>query len=206
MFLRGGKTQRAHRASFECFKGPVPDGLVLDHLCRNRACVNPDHLEAVTQRVNVLRGESPYARKARKTHCSKGHPFDLLNTAWVTMWNGETGRQCRRCAGDASRDANRKRRGYPMDRTQCKHGHPRTPENGCVRERDGAWICRVCKREAALRRLRAKGVPTRAELRAAITHCPHGHEYTPENSYIAPDGKKRYCRECNRAAARKRAA
>src|ERR1700755_3231525 len=64
---------RAHKAAWVYLRGPVPDGLELDHLCRNRACVNPKHLEPVTHRENLLRGMAPAAINSRKTHCPKGH-------------------------------------------------------------------------------------------------------------------------------------
>jgi len=70
----------AYQVSFETFSGPIPDGLVLDHLCRNRACCNPAHLEPVTQQENVLRGIGPSAANAQKTHCFRGHEFTLANT------------------------------------------------------------------------------------------------------------------------------
>ncbi len=66
---------RAHRLTYAILVGPIPDGLELDHLCRNRAYVNPEHLEAVTRKENILRGESGSARNARKTHCHNGHPL-----------------------------------------------------------------------------------------------------------------------------------
>lgn len=71
----------AHRVVYESLVGPVPDGLTLDHRCRVRACVNPAHLEPVTMKENILRGESAGARNAVKTHCPKGHPYSPENTA-----------------------------------------------------------------------------------------------------------------------------
>ncbi len=66
----------AHRLSYTAFRGPIPDGLTLDPLCRVRSCVNPDHLEAVPIGVNVLRGTSTGALNAKKTHCLRGHSFE----------------------------------------------------------------------------------------------------------------------------------
>jgi len=65
----------AHRTAYTALVGPVPASLHLDHLCRVRCCVNPAHLEPVTPRENMLRGVSPHAVNARKTHCAKGHPM-----------------------------------------------------------------------------------------------------------------------------------
>jgi hypothetical protein len=70
----------AHRLVYRQQIGEIPSGLTLDHLCRQRACVNPGHMEPVTFRENVLRGSSAAARNARKTHCVKGHPFTPKNT------------------------------------------------------------------------------------------------------------------------------
>lgn len=69
----GDKKRLAHRISYETFIGPVPTNLELDHLCRVRRCVNPDHLEPVTHRENVLRGSSPVALQVMQTHCIRGH-------------------------------------------------------------------------------------------------------------------------------------
>ncbi len=83
----------AHRVAYEIYKGPIPAGLTLDHLCRNPGCVNPGHLEAVTHRENMLRGNTIGARNAAKTHCIRGHPFDVENT-----YINKTGqRVCRAC-------------------------------------------------------------------------------------------------------------
>lgn len=78
MFLLNGKYVRAHRVSYELFKGPIPKGLHIDHLCRVKCCVNPDHLEAVTNRVNVLRGVGATAVNARKETCPYGHKYDSI--------------------------------------------------------------------------------------------------------------------------------
>jgi hypothetical protein len=87
----------AHRVSHELFKGPIPDGLYIDHLCRNRGCVNPDHLEAVTQRVNMLRGEAPSAICVRVNRCQRGHEFTPENT-YVRRRGTRIKRDCRACA------------------------------------------------------------------------------------------------------------
>lgn len=97
----GNFTVGAHRLAYYLMKGPVPDGLMLDHLCRNHSCVNPSHLEPVTNKINVLRGESPWAKEARKTHCNNGHPLTGGNLIPAQLKRGH--RDCRICANSRAR-------------------------------------------------------------------------------------------------------
>lgn len=89
-----GKKELAHRVSYEVFKGAIPEGMTIDHLCRVRCCINPDHLEPVSFKENILRGTNPAAINARKTLCVKGHPLDEMNT-YLSPNGG--GRNCRAC-------------------------------------------------------------------------------------------------------------
>jgi len=91
------KTRRAHRVSYELFVGPIPEGQQVDHLCHVRACVNPDHLEAVRPVTNNLRSTSPSAANARRTECRRGHPLSGDNLQ-VIRTNGRAKRRCKACA------------------------------------------------------------------------------------------------------------
>lgn len=92
------RSYMAHRVAYELEIGPIPDGLEIDHLCRNRGCVNPAHMEPVTARENTLRGEGITAINAQKTHCPKGHKYTDENT----YMKSDGKRVCRECSRTAS--------------------------------------------------------------------------------------------------------
>lgn len=138
--LSGYSETRSHRFAYELLVGPIPDGLTLDHLCRNPACCNPAHLEPVTL------GENARRAKLAITHCPAGHPYDEANTYFRGSY-----RECRAC----DRERKRIKHGYQGNppnaaKTHCQHGHKFTPEN--TRMSGKRRICRSCHREYMRRR------------------------------------------------------
>ena len=107
-----GRHVLAHRFAYELLVGPIPEGLQIDHLCRVRLCVNPAHMEPVTQQENIRRGESGRWQLA-KTHCPQGHPYDTENT---NLYRGM--RYCRSCGRANTRAWYARQRGVLQGRPQ----------------------------------------------------------------------------------------
>jgi hypothetical protein len=141
-----------HRLSYTLLVGPISDGLHTDHLCRNRACCNPSHLEPVTPRVNILRGE-----KAQKPECANGHPLEGDNLVWSKEDGRHPHRRCRTCYYQCHRESH-KRHGEKWNATRrakyqprrdpnyCGNGHEWSEANTRITSR-GHRLCRQCERD-----------------------------------------------------------
>lgn len=106
-FLYHGKMCRSHRIAYTWIKGEIPVGFELDHVCRNRKCVNPEHLEAVDHRTNSIRAMIATGVKAGATHCVNGHPFNDANTGIRKTGSGRYCKVCSRRSGDRSYEKHR---------------------------------------------------------------------------------------------------
>lgn len=110
--VRNGVNYMAHRYAYEQVVGPIPEGLVLDHLCRVPPCVNPAHLEPVTNAENLRRGVNvgavAQALQRAKTHCPQGHAYDDANT--YVRPGPRACRECRKCHTEAARRYNARKR------------------------------------------------------------------------------------------------
>lgn len=157
MAVNGG-TQVAHLATYEELVGKVPAGLQLDHKCRVRSCINPEHLEPVTHKINSLRGVGAPAVNARKTSCPKGHPFTLENT----LRDASGWRRCKICKHaynleyfpTYNRLRGRAKNPIGFVKTHCKHGHEYGTVNVYVKK-NGGRECRIC-RDNNMQKFRAK--------------------------------------------------
>lgn len=152
-----GRQVRPHRFMWELMRGPIPPGLTIDHLCRNKRCVNPDHMEVVTFGENTLRGNAWSGVNKRKTHCNHGHPFSGENLA-ITPQGYRSCRACSRANTAASRQrklaaSGPRVRKIPVPKPMCKRGHPLSGDNVYVwAGNPNARYCRACRRELYLRR------------------------------------------------------
>jgi len=149
-----GKRWLAHRLSYEINVGPIPAGMVIDHVCHNidldcvgvcphRRCINPRHLDVVTRARNALTGRSPSAQHARQEFCIRGHPFEVKS-------DGK--RYCYTCVRDRFIATGEMTGiGQPRTRSHCKRGHPFDEANTRYTTQQGGKyplrVCRTCVRE-----------------------------------------------------------
>ncbi len=142
-FWFNGKIIMGHRYIYEITFGAIPTNLTIDHLCRMRHCINPDHLEAVTHKENILRGIGCTAIASRVTHCPHGHPYNQENT----RINHKGARECKICY-KVWRRRIRKYKGNidNKDKTHCNRGHAFTKENTYIIPSTGGRQCVICKR------------------------------------------------------------
>lgn len=143
-----GKLRSIHKIVWEHFNGPVPEGLELDHLCRNLICANTDHLEPITHQENILRGRNFVAQYAQRTHCDKGHPLDGDN---LRIRKTGTGRRCAQCVRDRYRKNCEDKRGYTpgvqnKKKTHCPAGHEYS-EASIIADKNGYRKCKICHRD-----------------------------------------------------------
>lgn len=168
---------RAHRVAYVLEHGWIAEGLVLDHLCRNRRCCNPAHLEAVTNEENIARGDWVGIVAARRaaTSCRHGHEYTDANT----LFDRDGSRMCRTCLTISNRKYQAKKKA----------------------ERQATREARLIERREYLR-LNPTVEMSNSERNAIKTHCIHGHELIGDNLVITKSGKRR-CRSCNNESARR---
>lgn len=146
LFYDGTRLTYAHRFSYILHKGPIPEGKIIDHTCHNTTCVNPAHLEAVTQQTNLLRAVH---RPWFNTHCPHGHPYSPENT----YMNYKGQRKCRICAREYDHKRH-PRKVYEVTpeglrKRFCKNGHPLSGDNAYAYPSGRGRTCVICKKERA---------------------------------------------------------
>ena len=200
MQYSGGGADRnpelVHRVAYKLTVGKIPHGRYLDHLCRNRRCVNPSHLEPVTAQENQRRRVDHHPSVFRCGHEATPENTRIQKSTWV----------CRQCNNQYVRDRNARSKGYtptPMgERTHCPQGHLYDEENTGYAYRGTSKehrYCRVCRKERYQKKsFEKKGyVPVPSSNR---THCPKRHPYDDRNTYRDKTGR-RHCRTCRHGLA-----
>lgn len=184
-----------HRLSYMIHVGPIPEGLVMDHLCRVPPCCNPEHLEPVTSWENTLRGTNQVAVNARMTHCGDGHPLAGENL-YIKPKRGD--RACLICKRIDDRNRLRSLAGLPPLTAEEREAFARAPIAPVVpkprRRRAPAPVDPTVDLEEMRRRPPAQR-----------THCSRGHPYAGDNLVVLASGH-RECRECRNARQRERMA
>lgn len=143
------KNHLAHRFIYEQMVGPIPEGLTIDHLCRNTKCVNYEkHLEPVSAMINILRGEGEAARNIAKTRCVNDHEFSEENTYWYPDGRERGCKECRRAAWRRWRyggvDTDSRHNG---EKTRCVNDHVLDEANTYIAPKTGKRACKTCRRE-----------------------------------------------------------
>lgn len=127
----GGKNKFVHRLSYEAFTGSIPEGMSIDHICKNRGCCNPKHLQQLSIKENILRGDGASSKNNKKTHCNEGHEFSAENT----YINNRSARVCKTCAKiSANKNLDKKKSGVSTARkTAMERIIPKLAKtaNGC---------------------------------------------------------------------------
>lgn len=153
-----GKKIKHPKAAWTVLRGKIPPGLEPDHLCRVRCCVNPDHMELVTHRINCQRGNAG-KHFSDRTHCPKGHPYSGDNLSIKKSG----ARRCMACSR-AYDEAKRRLEGAQPRATTCPRGHLFTPQNTKILKRSNRTQ-RLCMECIAIRSKRLR------ETRKGLLHC-----------------------------------
>ena len=125
----GYSVVNVHRLMFELFKGQIPKGLVIDHLCSERNCFNPEHLEALTQQEKTLRGNGLDAQNAKKTHCKRGHELSGDNLEKYALTKGH--RRCLKCKNQSQSIRRKNATREVKDHRNLVHNQWRWRNNVC---------------------------------------------------------------------------